>query len=83
VLTTWPSGRNHWLLPDDHYGTAVATSMAAPAVTGVAALVLSQNPDLSAPELRDLLRSSARDVGLAASEQGAGLVDAKRAVEMA
>jgi serine protease len=83
VLTTWPSGRNHWLLPDDNYGTAVATSMAAPAVTGVAALALSHNPDHSAPELRELIRSSARDLGLPEDEQGAGLVDAAGAVEQA
>ena len=42
------------------YELRTGTSMAAPHVTGVAALVASVNPDLSAPDLRGKILSSAR-----------------------
>ncbi|MDZ4677755.1 MAG: S8 family peptidase [Oligoflexia bacterium] len=42
------------------YATYSGTSMATPCVTGVAALVLSQYPDLSALELKAILKNSAR-----------------------
>ena len=39
------------------------TSMATPHVSGLAALILSENPEYSNEELRQVLRSSATDVG--------------------
>jgi subtilisin family serine protease len=54
------------------------TSAAAPQAAGIAALLLSRDPDLSASELKRLLRASARDV-LAPGfdpETGAGLLRA-------
>ena len=42
-------------LVDNNYGELSGTSMAAPMVTGSAALVWSLNPELSAPEVRDIL----------------------------
>ncbi|MDO5632319.1 MAG: S8 family serine peptidase [Paracoccus sp. (in: a-proteobacteria)] len=39
------------------------TSFAAPFVTAAAALMLQENPDLTPADLRDRLRSSARDLG--------------------
>jgi serine protease len=85
VLTTWPSERNHWFLRDDPYDTAGATSIATPHVTGVAALALAANPDLSPAALRELIPSSARDLGdeLSEEEQGNGLVDAANTVQRA
>lgn len=62
------------------------TSMASPHVAGVAALVKAVNPNLTAPQIRALLKSTA--VSMEADEErpnefGAGLVDAKAAVQAA
>ncbi|WP_114783971.1 S8 family peptidase [Vibrio tetraodonis] len=46
--------------PDNTYSTYSGTSMAAPVVSGVAAMVWSHYPDLSAVELKELLISKAR-----------------------
>lgn len=69
------------------------TSAACPHVAGVAALVLSVNPDLSAQEVRRIIESTAQKVGnynysynsnrpngTWNNEMGYGLVDAKAAV---
>ena len=62
---------------DGGYEVKSGTSMAAPHVTGVAALVASLRPDLSASELRaQLLQSAAR----AQLSVGAGYLDALSAV---
>jgi subtilisin family serine protease len=42
------------------WGTKAGTSMAAPAVAGVAALVASANPELTAPEIKDCIVDGAR-----------------------
>lgn len=59
------------------------TSMAAPHVSGVAALVLARNPALSPDELRSVLESTAEDLGSTGwdSQFGWGLVDARAALE--
>ncbi|GLT19181.1 peptidase S8 [Vibrio zhanjiangensis] len=46
--------------PDNTYSTYSGTSMAAPVVSGVAAMVWSHYPDLTAVELKELLMSKAR-----------------------
>lgn len=48
--------------PDDTYEFADGTSMAAPVVTGVAALIKSYFPQITAVELRELLLESATDL---------------------
>ncbi|MFZ5624945.1 MAG: S8 family serine peptidase [Gemmatimonadota bacterium] len=64
------------------YGSWQGTSMAAPHVSGVAALVLSAEPGLSATQLRSRLLSTARDVDLPGPDifTGAGAVDAAGAL---
>jgi subtilisin family serine protease len=57
------------------YGADQGTSMAAPHVTGVAALLLAQNPSLTAGQLRSRLTGYAVNIG-PASSFGAGLVNA-------
>ncbi len=47
-------------LPGSKYGPNSGTSMAAPVVSGVAALVLSYYPELTAAQLRQVLLDSAR-----------------------
>jgi subtilisin family serine protease len=51
IYSTVPGGNK--------YGSASGTSMAAPVVAGVAALVLSYNPDLSARQLKEILEKTA------------------------
>lgn len=56
------------------------TSMAAPHVAGVAALMLSKNPSLTPDQVSNILRSSARPFPAACDQCGAGIVDAGAAL---
>ncbi len=69
------------------YGEAYArqsgTSMATPHVAGIAALILSQHPEYTPADVKAALSNTAKalnDPQLSVFEQGAGRVDAKRAV---
>jgi subtilisin family serine protease len=64
------------------YAFAAGTSMAAPHVTGVAALLLAQNPGLSRSELRSLLTTYAVDAGASGNDDryGAGIVNARNSL---
>jgi hypothetical protein len=68
------SGTPHFL--------ASGTSMAAPVVTGVAALVIEQHPSWTAEQVADRLTSTAQDIGIPGRdpESGFGIVDAAAAV---
>jgi serine protease len=61
------------------------TSMAAPHVSGLTALILAADPHLTAQEVRDILESTARDLGPPGvdDEYGHGLIDALAAVREA
>lgn len=61
------------------YATMSGTSMASPMVVGAAALAWSAHPSYSRDQIRNLLKNSAEDIGLAASRQGSGLLDAEKA----
>jgi serine protease len=69
------------------YGGKAGTSMAAPHVAGVLALMKSKNPNLTAAEAVNILKETARPLSAAAcyrpsgSECGAGLVDARAALD--
>lgn len=67
---------------DKRYYRASGTSFAAPIVAGVASLLLSANPDLTAAELDRMLTQSARDVEVPGFDQitGHGIVDARAAL---
>jgi subtilisin family serine protease/Tol biopolymer transport system component len=60
------------------------TSMAAPHVSGVAALVLSRHPEFTAEQVRQVLRDSAEDLGQPGRDAryGYGRVDAAAAVRI-
>ncbi len=62
---------------------ATGTSFAAPLVTGVASLLLSARPDLTAAQLRRMIIQSARDVDVPGIDQytGYGLLDAEAALQ--
>ncbi len=71
-----------WLQPSD-YAHFSGTSMAAPHVTGVAALLWSRRPELTPEQVRHLLVSTAKDLGDAGwdMEHGYGLVQAWSALQ--
>jgi|GEM_PF-525255 len=58
------------------------TSMSSPVVTGLAALMLSKNPNLTNEEIKQILRSTARDAGAAGWDPifGAGRINAVAAL---
>jgi subtilisin family serine protease len=68
-------------LPGRSYGKMSGTSMAAPHVTGAAALLLSKNRKLSPARVRQVLRSTAKRLpGYSSLAQGAGLVQVNKAI---
>ena len=73
VRSAWPGGKRK---------TLQGTSMAAPHVSGVVALLRSWSPQLSAAAIVNVLRATAADLGPAGpdGEYGYGLVDAFRAI---
>ena len=67
-----------------NYGTKTGTSMAAPHVTGVLGLLLSQNPNYTIDELRAMLEEMASPVPNCPPEKcGAGMVNAAKALTCA
>jgi subtilisin family serine protease len=65
------------------YSWAAGTSMAAPAVAGVAALIIGKNPGLTPAQVEAKLRQSATDEGKPGNDEfyGQGFVNALRAVQ--
>ncbi len=60
------------------------TSMAAPHVSGLAALILGLSPDASAEQVRNLLKLSAEDIGTPGwdAKSGFGRIDARDALSL-
>ncbi len=72
--------------PTDYTYDFGGTSSACPLVAGIAGLVLSANPELTALEVRDILEKTARKIGGETGfsyEFGHGCINAKAAVEKA
>lgn len=61
---------------------ATGTSFAAPIVTGIASLLISQNPQLSADDVKRVLLQNARDAETPGVDQytGYGIIDARAAL---
>lgn len=53
----------HATTPDNNYKSLNGTSMAAPVASGVAALIMSYYPDLSAEQVKDIIMKSTMDFG--------------------
>ena len=78
VLSTLNSGRSGPLA--DTYVVYQGTSMAAPHVAGVAALMLAANTNLTPDEIATRLKSTARAFPASCAGCGAGIVDAAAAL---
>jgi serine protease len=81
VLSTLNSGRSGPLA--DTYAVYQGTSMAAPHVAGVAALMLALNTNLTPDEIATRLKSTARAFPASCSGCGAGIVNARAAADWA
>ena len=79
-----PGSAIYSTVPGNSYATYSGTSMATPHVAGVAALVLSLNPDLSTSELKQLLMDSGDDNAQLAGKTVSGKrLNANQALEQA
>lgn len=67
---------------ENKYLPLQGTSMAAPHVSGLAALILSQNPNYTPEQVRYVLKNTTQDIGLTGWDDvfGPGLMDASAAV---
>jgi serine protease len=82
VLSTLDSGTTSPSSED--YGLLSGTSMAAPHISGLAALMLEVNPDLTANQLETLIEDNARAIpGTCTGGCGAGVADAVESVDAA
>ena len=80
----WPFPLNLVLstLPDESYGWAAGTSMAAPQVTGIAALVREVAPDANARQVEQAVENDADRVnGQSDDDLGAGRLNAADALD--
>lgn len=78
VLSTYNSGST--TPGNDSYGYSQGTSMAAPHVAGVAALIKQAKPTATPDEIETILKNTARSFPATCSGCGTGIVDANAAV---
>lgn len=87
--TAQPDGKVDFVAPDGvqtsvpNFEAFFGTSAAAPDAAAVAALMLQADPSLTTSQVTSLLEQSAVDMGLPAANQGAGLIQATTAVQLA
>ena len=80
-----PNGDGSWILstwPSSTYNSEAGTSMAAPHVSGLAALLFSLNPNLSNSQVRSIIENTAVNLG-DSNSFGHGRIDAAAAVRAA
>ena len=82
ILSLRAAGTSLGTPVDIYYTRASGTSMATPHVSGTAALILSQHPDYSNEDVRQVLRVSAADLGTAGFDltYGYGRINATAAL---
>ncbi len=79
-------GVNIWsTIPGNSYFFLSGTSMSAPHVSGLAALVWAHNPHLSNTQVRQVIEASADDLGVPGRDfiYGFGRINARQALELA
>lgn len=81
ILSTYNSGST--TPSSDSYGYSQGTSMAAPHVAGVAALIKQAKPSASPDEIETILRDTTRSFPATCNGCGTGIVDANAAVDAA
>lgn len=81
VLSTFNSGTT--TPASDNYRYSQGTSMAAPHVAGIAALIRQANPSATPAQVEQILRDTARSFPASCSGCGVGIVDAGAAVSLA
>ncbi|PAB56894.1 S8 family peptidase [Anaeromicrobium sediminis] len=71
-------------VPNGGYEAWDGTSMATPVVTGVVAMLMTENPDIDINEIKDILSKSSKDIMQSGIDPftGTGLIDAQRAFEL-
>lgn len=69
-------------IPDNKYGLMIGTSMAAPHVSGIAGMMYSVNPNLTAEQVKNIIVSTAsQKIKTTDGKYSYGLVNAKAAVD--
>ncbi|UOB81979.1 S8 family serine peptidase (plasmid) [Bacillus sp. ZJS3] len=85
IVTTDIMGNGGYNPSSNYVATFNGTSAATPHVAGVAALILSVNPSLTAQQVEGILRQSTDDLGQVGRDDftGFGRINARKAVEIA
>jgi hypothetical protein len=91
-----PDGIANFSTPSDHVtlavdgtdipvvsGTSNGTSFAAPQVSAVISEMRKINPDLTNDQIRDMLKKASTDTAASSREEGAGILNADRALVLA
>ncbi|MBI4299940.1 MAG: S8 family serine peptidase, partial [Chloroflexi bacterium] len=83
IISCRARGTNMGHVIDEFYTEASGTSMATPHASGTVALLLEAKPDLNPAQVKNVLIRSCVNLGLPPNSQGAGRVDAYRALTLA
>ncbi|AOT07051.1 S8 family peptidase [Pseudoalteromonas luteoviolacea] len=81
ILSTYNSGSNAPV--SDSYSYSQGTSMAAPHVAGIAALIKQAKPTATPDEIETILKNTTRSFPATCTNCGTGIVDASAAVDLA